>query len=105
MRPKEIIVTICVERDGDGFYAYAPALKGLHVGGDTEDEALTNAKDGIILYLESLSDHGEPIPEGKYLEIKNPTEPKAKQLFKLCLSQTMLGNKSKISRPRIIYAH
>lgn len=105
MKAREIIVTICVERDGDGFYAYAPALKGLHVGGDTEEEALTNAKDGIILYLESLSDHGEPLPEGKYLEIKEPSEPKTKQLSLLCLSQTTLGNKSKISRPRILYAH
>ncbi len=55
MRRQKITVRICVERDGNGFYAYAPTLKGLHVGGDTEEEVLKNVEDGIILYLDSLS--------------------------------------------------
>lgn len=106
MRPRshqEIAVTIFIEKYEDGFYAYAPALKGLHVGGDTEEEVLAIARDGIIWYLESMIEHGEPFPEGKYLKVKKLSEPKTKEVFVLCLSQTMHGNKSKISRPRMLY--
>jgi len=36
----------------------------LHVSGDTEEQAVRNAKDAAIAYLESLIKHGEPIPIG-----------------------------------------
>lgn len=55
-------VDIVVEPDGDQFYAYAPALKGVHVGGRTEEEAIQNAIDATHLYLKSLIRHGDPIP-------------------------------------------
>jgi len=61
-------VDIIVEPDDDGFHAFCPALKGLHVGGKTEQEALKNATDGAILYLESLIRHDEPIPVGVTVE-------------------------------------
>ena len=55
VQPKiHFTIEIIVEPDDDGFHAFCPALKGLHVGGDTEEEALKNAFDGSILYLESL---------------------------------------------------
>ncbi|MBI4455094.1 MAG: type II toxin-antitoxin system HicB family antitoxin [Acidobacteria bacterium] len=57
-------VTVVLERDGDSFHAYCPGLKGLHVGGSTEGEALENAKDAVIAYLDSLYKAGEPIPIG-----------------------------------------
>ena len=60
----DFAVQIIVEPDEGGFYAYCPALKGLHVGGDTEEEALQNARDATIAYLHSLIRHGEPIPIG-----------------------------------------
>ena len=49
------------ERDG-GFHAFCPVLKGCHTQGDTLEEALQNMREAIDLYLESLLDHGEPIP-------------------------------------------
>lgn len=57
-------VDIIVEPDDDGYHAFCPALKGLHVSGQTEKEAMKNAADGAILYLESLIKHGDPIPVG-----------------------------------------
>jgi predicted RNase H-like HicB family nuclease len=57
-------VDIVVEPDEDQFHAYAPALKGLHVGGRTEKEAIKNAIDATELYLQSLIRHGDPIPLG-----------------------------------------
>ncbi len=55
---------VIVEPDGGGFHAYAPALKGVHTCGQTEEEALESAKDAIIAYLDSLIEHGDPIPVG-----------------------------------------
>lgn len=60
----EFTLEIVVEPDDVGFYAYCPALKGLHVGGETKGEVLQNAADASILYIKSLIRHGEPIPIG-----------------------------------------
>ena len=60
----DFTIQVIVEPDEGGFHAYCPALKGLHTGGDTEEEALQNARDAAIAYLRSLLKHGEPIPVG-----------------------------------------
>lgn len=62
-------ITVVTEPDGDGFYAHAPALKGLHTCGSTEKEALQNARNAAIAYLKSLIKHGDPIPVGPGLGI------------------------------------
>lgn len=56
-------IDIVVEPDDDGFHAYCPALKGLHTGGTTIEEATANAKDAVIAYLQSIIEHSDPIPE------------------------------------------
>jgi predicted RNase H-like HicB family nuclease len=55
-------IDICIEKDEGGFYAYCPALEGIHVDGETEKEALENAKIAVSLYLNSLIKHNDPIP-------------------------------------------
>ena len=56
--------TVILEKEDDGsFHAFVPALRGCHTGGASEVEALANAEEAITLYLESLSAHGERIPE------------------------------------------
>ena len=72
---------IVVERDGDEFHAYCPALKGLHTFGRTEEEAVQNARDGAIAYLLSLIKHGDPIPVG------NTTLEHAQGPLRWCRSQ------------------
>ena len=57
-------VPLMIETDGAGFHAYSSALRGLHVGGDTEAEVQQNALDGTLLYLRSLVRHGEALPSG-----------------------------------------
>ncbi len=57
-------IEVIIEPDDTGFHAYCPALKGLHVGGETEEEALQNAKEAALAYLESLIKHHDPIPVG-----------------------------------------
>jgi predicted RNase H-like HicB family nuclease len=62
--PTKIKVAFLVEPDGARFYAYCPALKGLHVEGDSIEEAVQNAADAASLYLNSIVKRGEPIPLG-----------------------------------------
>jgi predicted RNase H-like HicB family nuclease len=64
MSKREIVfrVPIDIEPDEDGFHAYCSCLKGLHVGGKTEEEARAFARDAAIAYIESLIKHGDPIP-------------------------------------------
>lgn len=61
-------IEVIVEPDDTGFHAYCPALKGLHTCGDTEEEALRNAKDAAIAYLQSSIKHGDPIPIGVVMQ-------------------------------------
>lgn len=60
----KVKVRIEVEKDGDAFYAYCPDLKGVHVDGDTADEARQNAMLAVSAYVRSLVRHDEPIPLG-----------------------------------------
>lgn len=54
---------IIIEQDEDGmFVAEAPSLPGCISQGGTRAEALTNIKEAIEGYLESLRKHGDPIP-------------------------------------------
>ncbi|OGZ35956.1 MAG: hypothetical protein A3A94_02995 [Candidatus Portnoybacteria bacterium RIFCSPLOWO2_01_FULL_43_11] len=46
-----------------GYVVFAPALPGCHSQGETLEEAEKNIKEAIEVYLESLADHREPIPE------------------------------------------
>lgn len=58
------------EETGTGkacFTAYVPTL-GIADSGDTIDEALKNAEEGIRCYLEALVKDGEPIPESDDVE-------------------------------------
>ncbi len=69
----EFKIDIIVEPDEGGFHAYCPALKGLHTAGESKEEALMNAKEAAIAYLESLIKHNDPIPIGA-IKIKEPEE-------------------------------
>ena len=53
---------VLVPEDEGGFSVFVPALPGCYTQGETREEALAMAKEAIELHLESLRDHGEPIP-------------------------------------------
>lgn len=77
-RHKRIIgfrVEVVVEPDSIGFHAYCPALKGLHTCGDTEEQALQNAKDAAIAYLRASIKHGDPIPIGIFMREEDERPP------------------------------
>jgi predicted RNase H-like HicB family nuclease len=60
---------VVLEPSGEGGYTvYVPLLPGCISEGDTEEEAMTNIKEAIELYIESLTDDGEPIPSEDSVE-------------------------------------
>lgn len=72
----KISVRCIIEPDGNGFHAYAPALPGLHADGDTKEEARDHLEEGIVVYLESLHKHRQPLPVGPDLIVHQTHAPK-----------------------------
>jgi predicted RNase H-like HicB family nuclease len=67
-------IAYVVEEDNGRFHAFAPALKGLHVDGDTKQEAIDNLVEAIPVYISSLAEHDEPLPVGPYLRVHEEPE-------------------------------
>ena len=49
-------VSIVIEKDDFGYYAYSPELAGCQTQGDTFEEVIAHIKEAIELYLSTLSD-------------------------------------------------
>lgn len=49
-------VSIVIEKDENGYYAYCPELKGCQSEGNSLEEIMANIKEAIELYLETLSE-------------------------------------------------
>ena len=65
-----------IEHDGDGFFAYVPALQGCMSQGDTLEEALDNIKEALELYLEDMDDQEkEQLTESSYIIAPIEIEP------------------------------
>lgn len=60
-------VSIVIEKDEFGYYAYSPELEGCQTQGDSIEEVMANIKEAIELYLGTLSE--EEIKEAMSKEI------------------------------------
>lgn len=49
-------VSVVIEQDQDGFYAWCPELRGCQSQGTTVEEALINIREAIELFLQTLTD-------------------------------------------------
>lgn len=61
---------VAIEK-GDKKHAYGvvvPDLPGCFSAGDTMDDALTNAKEAILLHIEGLIELGKSVPRAKPLD-------------------------------------
>jgi predicted RNase H-like HicB family nuclease len=59
MKYKVIIET----QEAGGYTVYVPSLPGCVSQGKTTEEAMTNIKEAIEVYLESLRDRRIPLPQ------------------------------------------
>lgn len=56
--------SVIYEEDPQGGYVVSvPSLPGCHTQGETIEEAEKNIQEAIELYIESLQEHKEPIPQ------------------------------------------
>jgi predicted RNase H-like HicB family nuclease len=64
---------VVFERSSTGYAAYVPDLPGCVTTGQTLDETEQHIREAIAFHIESLRDHGEPVPEptskAEYVEV------------------------------------
>lgn len=48
-------VSVVIEKDDNGYYAFSPELEGCQSQGATFEEALANIREAAELYLETLT--------------------------------------------------
>ena len=49
-------VSVVIEKDEFGYYAFSPELEGCQSQGDTFEEVMANIKEAIEAYIETLND-------------------------------------------------
>lgn len=67
-------VSVVIEKDEYGYYAYAPLLSGCQTQADTLDDVLSNMKEATEIYLETLNEEekkaaGQAFPPRLRLEL------------------------------------
>ena len=55
--------SLTIERHADGYLAFFPALPGCNTWAPTHEGAIKNAEEALSLYLDTLAEHGDPIPK------------------------------------------
>lgn len=66
---REFDVVLEAAEDG-GFVVSVPDLPGCWTQGETRDEALANAKEAIVAYLDALDELGRPLPKPEREHVK-----------------------------------
>jgi predicted RNase H-like HicB family nuclease len=75
---KTYTFNVVVEPDEDRWYAECPPLvrQGAATWGYTREEALHNIEEVVRMVVESLIEHGEPVPEGPSDEVQVTVAPR-----------------------------
>ena len=47
-------ISIVIEQDNDGYFAYSPELPGCYSQGNTYEETIQNIREAVELYIETL---------------------------------------------------
>lgn len=48
-------ISVVIEKDENGYFAFAPESEGCHTQGRSLDEAMANSREAVELYLETLA--------------------------------------------------
>ena len=55
-------LSVIIEKDDDGYFAFCPELQGCYTQGDSYEEVIENIKDAIKLHIEDRIANNEEIP-------------------------------------------
>jgi predicted RNase H-like HicB family nuclease len=58
----EVVVSPLSEEDGGGFLAMVPDLPGCVSDGETEADAIQNARDAILSWIDYAERNGQAVP-------------------------------------------
>lgn len=58
---------ILIEKGPTSYGAYAPDVPGVGTSGDTVEEALSNIREALELYMEVAAERGQSAPETNHL--------------------------------------
>ena len=68
---KNFKVSIVVEKDKDGYYAYCPEFQGCYSQGNTYEETIENIKDAVRLHIEDRLAEGEEVPQHEIISLSS----------------------------------
>jgi predicted RNase H-like HicB family nuclease len=60
---KHRFTVILEKEDEGGYHIFCPTLPGCHTQSETVEEGISNIREAIQLYVDSLIEDGLPIPE------------------------------------------
>ncbi|MBU2617894.1 MAG: type II toxin-antitoxin system HicB family antitoxin [Euryarchaeota archaeon] len=59
---KNYRLSVVIEKDADGYFAFCPELQGCYTQGDNYEETLENIEDAIRLHIGDRLESGEDVP-------------------------------------------
>jgi predicted RNase H-like HicB family nuclease len=66
---KKYLMTVVIEKDKNGYYAYCPQLQGCYAQGVSYDEAFANIQDAVKLHLEDRKSEHEKVKSPEFVNI------------------------------------
>jgi predicted RNase H-like HicB family nuclease len=66
---KSYTYRVIIEEDGNQFHGYVPALLGCHTFGKTVEATRKNLREAIQLFVESIVESKEEVPEDRGIEM------------------------------------
>ncbi len=54
-------ISVVIEKDENGYFAFCPSIQGCYTQGDTYEEVLENIKDAIKLNIEEMIAEGKEV--------------------------------------------
>jgi len=55
-------ISVVIEKDADGYFAFCPELQGCYTQGDSYEEVLENIRDAIRIHIKDRRKDREDIP-------------------------------------------
>jgi len=62
-------LSVVIEKDEDGYFAYCPQLQGCYTQGDTYEKVIGNIKDAIKLHIEDRIANKEDTPKAEFTSV------------------------------------
>jgi len=62
-------ISVVIEKDADGYFAFCPELQGCYTQGDSYEEVLENSRDAIRIHIEDRREDMEDIPHTEAISL------------------------------------